>query len=373
MIGELAALKGALERKRSFFLLPLKALVNDKLRHFNSVYGVFGIRTIKATGDSTTDDMVPLMRGQYDVCLMTYEKFAMLVLGSPHILDQVATVVVDEVQMIANASRGVNLEFLLTLLRMRRRQGVEPQLIALSAVIGDTNGLERWLDARILRRTERPVPLDEGVIRSDGSFRFISSDTGEEQVIKSFVRPEFRKGSSQDYIIPLVRKLTSEGKRIIVFREKRGEARGCALYLASSLGLPPAEAALKRLPTGDPSTATSRLGEALEGGVAFHISDLDPEERQLVEEEFRAKDSPLKVIAATTTLAMGVNTPAEAVVIAGLMHPDKTPYSVADYKNIAGRAAASDWPSAAPHSCWRWMRTQSIITGLTTSWVSQRT
>jgi helicase len=339
MIGELAALKGALERKRSFFLLPLKALVNDKLRHFNGVYGTFGIRTIKATGDSTTDDMVPLMRGQYDVCLMTYEKFAALVLGSPHILDQVATVVVDEVQMITDASRGVNLEFLLTLLRMRRRQDVEPQIIALSAVIGDTNGLERWLDARILRRTERPVPLDEGIIRSDGSFRFISSDKSEEQVIKSFVRPEFRKGSSQDYIIPLVRTLTSEGKRVIIFREKRGEARGCALYLASSLGLPPAEAALQRLPTGDPSTATGRLREALEGGVAFHISDLDPEERQLVEEEFRAKDSPLKAIAATTTLAMGVNTPAEAVVIAGLMHPDKTPYSVANYKNIAGRAS----------------------------------
>jgi replicative superfamily II helicase len=65
---------------------------------------------------------------------------------------------------------------------------------------------------------------------------------------------------------------------------------------------------------------------------------LDPDERQLVEEEFRAKNSPLKVIAATTTLAMGINTPAEAVIIAGLMHPDENPYSIAEYKNIAGRA-----------------------------------
>ncbi len=338
MIGELAALKGSLDRKRSFFLLPLKALVNDKLRHFNQVYGAFGLRTIRATGESTAYDMLPLMRGQYDICLMTYEKFAALVLGSPHILDQVATIVVDEVQMIADTSRGVNLEFLLTLLRMRRRQGAEPQLIALSAVIGDTNGLERWLDARILRRTERPVPLDEGIIRADGSFRFISSDTGEEQVVKSVIRPEFRKGSSQDYIIPLVRKLTGEGKSVIVFRETRGEARGCALYLASSVGLPSVEGALNRLPTGDPSTASARLREALEGGVAFHISDLDPEERQVIEEEFRVKGSPLKVIAATTTLAMGINTPAEAVIITGLMHPDKNPYSVAEYKNIAGRA-----------------------------------
>ena len=32
MVGELAALKGVLDRKRAFFLLPMKALVNDKYR-----------------------------------------------------------------------------------------------------------------------------------------------------------------------------------------------------------------------------------------------------------------------------------------------------------------------------------------------------
>jgi replicative superfamily II helicase len=72
--------------------------------------------------------------------------------------------------------------------------------------------------------------------------------------------------------------------------------------------------------------------------VAFHTADLDREERLAVEEHFRAPGSALRVIAATTTLAMGVNTPAEAVVIAGLMHPGDNPYSVAEYKNIVGRA-----------------------------------
>lgn len=338
MVGELAALRAALERKRSLFLLPLKALVNDKHRHFNRVYGTFGLRTIRATGDSTSDEIQPLMRGQYDVCLMTYEKCAGLLLGSPHILDQVAVIVVDEVQMIADASRGVNLEFLLTLLRVRRRQAAEPQLIALSAVIGDTNGLERWLDAGILRRTERPVPLDEGVIRGDGSFRYIASDLGGERIDPAHVRPELRKGSSQDYIIPLVRKLAAEGKSTLVFRETRGEAQGCALYLAQALGLPPAQEALDGLPIADPSSTSARLRQALEGGVAFHTSYLDPDERQVIEDQFRRRPSSIRAIAATTTLAMGVNTPAEAVIVAGLKHPDDSPYSVAEYKNMVGRA-----------------------------------
>jgi superfamily II helicase len=41
---------------------------------------------------------VRLGSGQYDVCPMTYEKCAALVLGQPHILNDVGTVVVDEVQ-----------------------------------------------------------------------------------------------------------------------------------------------------------------------------------------------------------------------------------------------------------------------------------
>jgi helicase len=336
MVGELAALKGILERRRACFLLPLKALVNDKHRQFTRTYQDFGIRVIRATGE-IADDLPALMRGHYDICLLTYEKFASLVIGAPHLLEQLGTVIVDEVQMIADASRGANLEFLLTLLRVRRQTGIEPQLIALSAVIGDTNGLERWLGARLLRRAERPVPLDEGILLADGRFRYVDA-AGEEKATAPIIAREFRKNSSQDWIVPLVRKLVGEGKQVIVFREIKGEARGCAGYLADALGLPAAQAALDALPKTEPSVASRALREALKHGVAFHTADLDRDERLVIEEQFRASGSTLRVIAATTTLAMGVNTPAEAVVIAGLMHPGDKPYSVAEYKNIVGRA-----------------------------------
>jgi len=221
LIGELAALKGVFDRKRALFLLPMKALVNDKYAEFKRKYEAFGLRTIRATGE-INDDIPALMRGQYDVCLMTYEKCAALALAQPHILHDVGTVVIDEIQMIVDATRGANLEFLLTLIRARRRHGSDPQLVALSAVVGDSNGLERWLNARLLRRVERPVPLDEGVIRRDGSFRYLSADNGSEK-IEPCIRPTWTgKGSSQDWIIPLVKKLVDEGKKVIVFRNVRG-------------------------------------------------------------------------------------------------------------------------------------------------------
>ncbi|MCG8387137.1 MAG: DEAD/DEAH box helicase, partial [Cytophagales bacterium] len=185
MIGELASLKCVTEGKKALFLLPLKALVNDKSRYFNNVYAPSGIVTIEATGES--DDISPLLKGHYDIGLLTYEKFLAVILGNPHVLEQVGTIVIDEVQMIADQSRGTNLEFLLTLLRMRRTDGIEPQIVALSAVVGDTNGLEGWLDAQLLRVEKRPVPLNEGILSSNGSFRFLMSDTREKKKKKDII------------------------------------------------------------------------------------------------------------------------------------------------------------------------------------------
>lgn len=336
MIGELAALRSVLDRRRAIFLMPLKALVSDKKQAFDRTYSAFGVRTIEATGE--TEDISPLMRGKYDLALLTYEKFAAIALTYPHVLEQVGTIVVDEVQMIADPSRGANLEFLFTLLRMRQRRGVCPQIVALSAVIGDANGFDRWLGARLLRRIERPVPLDEGLLLQDGSFRYLHGDTGAETRTNPLIHRNFGKGSSQDWVIPLAQRLAAEGKQVIVFRETKGEARGCANYLAENLGLPPAKSAIAALPAGDPSRASTDLRNALERGVAFHNADLDREERRAIEESFRVPNATLRVIAATTTLAMGINTPASAVIIVGLEHPGEKPYTVAEYKNLVGRA-----------------------------------
>lgn len=339
MIGELAAIKGALERKRAIFLMPLKALVNDKCKYFESLYGSYGFKIIRATGDS--NDQVPnLIRGQYDICLMTYEKFTAIVLGFPNVLQQVSLIVVDEVQMIADSNRGINLEYILTLIKIRRKKNIEPQIIALSAVIGETNGFEKWIDAKLLKKTERPVPLLEGIISSDGDFRYIDSETNKEECESKFVSEEHRRGGSQNWIIPLVRKLVANNEQVIVFRETKGEARGSANYLAESLSLPSAQETIDLLPQGDPSVVSDGLRKCLKGGVAFHIADLDADERLIIEKKFREKDSEIRVIVATTTLAMGVNTPADSVIIAGLVHkgnPSKE-YTVAEYKNIVGRA-----------------------------------
>ena len=341
LIGELSMLRVNMGGERSFMLLPLRALVNDKYQDLRRKYGTLGLRVIRSTGE-ISDDNGALMRGKFDMALLTYERFTSLAVTAPFLLRNVGLIVVDELQMITDPGRGANLEFLLTYLKAQRAIGIEPQLVTLSAVVGETNGFERWLDARLLYSTERPVPIEEGTISARGDFHFVGTD-GTEQRRARYVTPEYKKGSSQDVIIPLVRQLVEAGEKILVFRETKPIVRATARYLARGLGLAPAVTVLAELPAGDPSAASAMLREALQGGVAFHNADLDRDEREAVESNFRKQDGEVKVLVATTTLAMGVNTPAWSVVIEGLTHPGGAPYSVAEYKNMVGRAGRLGW------------------------------
>lgn len=348
-IGEMAAARAVTEGRKAVFLLPYKALVNEKFDQFQSLYGEnLGLRVIRCTGDYQ-DETGAFFRGKYDLALLTYEMFLNLAVSNPAVLHTLGLVVLDETQFITDPARGISVELLLTHLLTARERGINPQLIALSAVIGRVNDFDAWLKARLLLTQERPVPLVEGVLDRSGVFQFLRADGTEasEQLLPAHAVVVRRdKASAQDVIVPLLRKLTSDGENVIVFRNRRGPAEGCAKYLAGDLGLPPAEGIIARLPGHDLSTTAADLRIALEGGTAFHNANLTREERVVVEQAFR--EGEIRVLVATTTVAAGINTPADTVVIAEqeFVGDDGRPFSVAEYKNMAGRAGRLGYAAA---------------------------
>lgn len=341
-VGELAALKAVADGKKAVFLLPYKALVNEKFEDFSNLYGErIGLRIARCSGD-WQDQVSSILRGKYDIAFFTYEKFLSLSVSSPHILNQIGLVVLDEAQFITEPGRGMVVELLLTNMVSARQRGVSTQLITLSAVIGHSNNFERWLDCELLQSYQRPVPLVEGVIDRAGTFMRLGPNGPE--TIQLIERHEIQqrrpKPSSQDVIVPLVRHLVRSGEKVIVFRSARGPASGCAEYLANELGLEAARDVIDSLPEGDLSDMSQSLHRALEGGVAFHNGDLTRDERIAVERGFRNSEGHIKVLVATSTIAAGVNTPASTVIIVETEFPgrERTPYTVAQYKNMAGRA-----------------------------------
>jgi len=342
LIGELAALQAVASGQKAIFLLPYRALANEKFEDFAASYGALGIRVARCTGDYS-DQAYFILSGRYDIALLTYEMFLNLALSSPTVLMQLGLVVLDEGQFITDPNRGITVELLLTLLIRAREQGIMPQLLVLSAVIGNINAFDRWLGCEKLVTTQRPVPLLEGVLDRAGTYEYLD-EQGQRKIDQLLsagaIQQRKEKPSSQDVIVPLVRKLVHDKEKILIFRNMRGPAEGCAEYLAKDLGLPPVTEALARLPAHDTSGASARLRNCLQGGTAFHNTNLGPEERSIVESYFRNPEGGIFALAATTTLAAGINTPASTVILAenNFVGEDGREFTVAEYKNMIGRA-----------------------------------
>lgn len=342
LIGELAAVQSILGGKKTSFLLPYRAIVAEKYEEFSARYGEAGIRVVRCTGDAT-DSVGTVLSGRYDLAFFTYEMFLNLALGTPHLLNRLGLVVVDEGQFITDPRRGITVELILTMLLRARARGIAPQLVLLSAVIGRLNGFERWLDIPVLLSRERPVPLIEGVLDRHGVFQFIDVDGAiktEQFLPRHAIMQRGDKPSSQDVIVPLAQKLVANGEKLIVFRNVRGKAQGCARYLAEALGKGPATVALQDLPEHGLTAASRTLHACLQGGTAFHNTNLLRAEREAVERGFRSTDGAIHVLASTTTLAAGINTPASTVILAEneFLGEDGRPFTIAEYKNMAGRA-----------------------------------
>lgn len=342
MIGELAAIQAVTSGKKATFLLPYRALVNEKYEEFSARYATAGLRVVRCSGDAT-DGIGPVLGGRYDLGFFTYETFLNLALGSPRLLNQLGLVVVDEGQFITDPHRGITVELIFSLLMRARHRGISPQLIVLSAVIGNLNNFDSWLDVPLLVSRERPVPLIEGVLDRRGTFQYVDTDgtTKTEALLQANSVVQRRdKPSSQDVIVPLAQQLVGQGEKLLIFRNQRGSAQGCAKYLADELGLGPAASVLDALPTQDLTGASQKLRECLACGTAFHSTNLLRAEREAVEKGFRQRDGNIHVLAATTTLAAGINTPASTVVLAEnqFVGEDGRPFTVAQYKNMAGRA-----------------------------------
>ncbi len=335
-IGEMAAVRAALDRKKALYLVPLKALAEEKYHDFKEKYNSYGIKVIVSSRDFREFDG-DLQRGDFSIAIVVYEKLAQLFARRPERLEEVNLVVIDELEMLADGKRGQVLELLLAQIVMREKR---PQLIGLSAVLADGEDIAEWLGAKFLAWHRRPVELRQGVLYN-GRFRYRTYNDREEGYEKLAQSDD---GTSWGHLSASVVALAERDEQRLEFVKGRAESRRVAHDLAESLPCVAAQTAIEELDAMEHTQSKRLLIECLEHGVAFHNADLSALERRIVERYF--KRGEIKVIVATSTLAMGMNLPAKNVFI----EPDRWKYddrfgtpwitsiTQAEYENMAGRA-----------------------------------
>lgn len=342
-IGEMAALQTAMRRKKAVYLVPLKALAEEKYLDFKNKYEQYGVRVIVATRDHRQFDR-DLEDGAFSIAIVVYEKLSQLLVRRPERLAEIELIIADELEILSDPERGAMAEVLLTrILQAQHFKGparANCRLIGLSAVIGESDRLANWMDASLLYYERRPVELRYGVMH-DGVFRYRTyNDFGEDEETLVGGHAE----STAEMVVENVCAFAERGETCLVFVKAKEESRRFAETVAQRLdnvSAPDATAALNQL---EPTRSRDCLLNTIQHGVAFHNADLSPEERRAVEDAFRRGE--IRVMISTTTLAVGMNLPARNVFITSdkwqydrrFGMPWKTPILRSEYENMGGRA-----------------------------------
>ncbi|PIN73290.1 hypothetical protein COV20_03605 [Candidatus Woesearchaeota archaeon CG10_big_fil_rev_8_21_14_0_10_45_16] len=154
------AMANTIGKGKVIYLVPLKALANEKYKEFKQLLEKTDHKAMISIGDVDSDSGY---LSRYDVLVLTTEKLDSLMRHHVPWLREVKAVVIDEIHLLNDPSRGPTLEIILTLLKTM----IKPQLIGLSATIGNPQQLADWLEATLVQDTWRPVELKQGIYHDD--------------------------------------------------------------------------------------------------------------------------------------------------------------------------------------------------------------
>ena len=339
-------------KRRAVYLVSHRALARQKFNELNTsepltTFGLHPSEIAMSNGDLSIDGqgVTPDDPLSARLLIATYEKFLALLAASGLRQDMSHyCIVADEFQLIADTTRGQDVEILFTLIN---RAGYG-QFIGLSAVLdnADLKALADWMGARQVIVPTREVPLAYEL--RVPSATYIRTTDGPD-------RPTEVPAKQARDVIEVLTELEKDHEEhfpVAVFCMTKSRVEKFARQWASRRR--PSKDAIPLQPDlfEERTALSDALAVYMPHGFAIHTADLIEGERALVEEALD-KDA-LAVVFATTTLAQGLNYSFKTVIFDAWARynfarrqPEPIPRS--DFHNIAGRAGRLGKMSADAH------------------------
>ncbi len=327
-LAELAICKALSDDGTALFIAPLRALTNEKEDDWDR-FEELGYSVYVVTGER---DLNPRRARRADILVMTPEKLDSATRKHDSrrydFVTDVDVCVIDEVHLLDADRRGSVLEVAIS----RLRRLCAPRIVALSATMPNVDDVAAWLDAPEETTFEfgeeyRPVDLHAGVK---------TYTHGE----NSFADKYRRLYRALDIAEPHLR----DDGQALVFVSSRQDTVRAAKKARDEI----AERDVPIGVRGDYDSHTElkdvieneTLYHSMLDGVAFHHAGLSKNDRDLVEEWFKA--GHVELLFSTSTLAWGVNLPARCVVIRDTKYHDplegEVDMSPLDVLQMLGRA-----------------------------------
>lgn len=236
MVSEILLLKTVLERsKKVLLILPFISVVREKMFYLQDLLNPAGYRVEGFFGGYTP----PGGFDSINVAICTIEKANSIVnrLLEQGKLNEIGTVVVDEVHLISDPGRGYILELLLAkILYMSRKYGLQIQVITMSATLANVELLKKWLDAELYITNFRPVALQEmikiGNKIYDNSLKILRLITEPTVSVKE---PFPALQNDSDHVAQLCIETLVDGCSVVVFCPSKDWCENLAIQLAGAI------------------------------------------------------------------------------------------------------------------------------------------
>ncbi|XP_035523658.1 helicase POLQ-like [Morone saxatilis] len=315
LVAEILILRELLCRKKDcLFILPYISLVQEKVRGLASFGLELDFMVEEYAGSKGRFPPVK-RRNTASLYIATIEKAHSLVnsLIESGRVDNLGLVVVDELHMLGDGSRGAVIEMTLAKVLYTSKS---TQIIGMSATLGNIRDLQTFLRAENYTNDFRPVQLKEFVKLKDTIYEV---DPKEEDCFRFSRLLNFKYSSGMqkldpDHLIALVTEVIPAQSCLVFCPTKKNceNVAGmiCKYLKEDFLRHREAEKAvlLRELRDSGNGSVCPVLRRTVPYGLAYHHSGLTSEERKLVEEAYSS--GVLCLLTCTSTLAAGINLPA---------------------------------------------------------------
>ncbi|XP_014805594.1 PREDICTED: helicase POLQ-like isoform X1 [Calidris pugnax] len=350
LVAEIIILQELLCRQKDvLMILPYVAIVQEKVRGLSSFGVELGFLVEEYAGSKGR--FPPIKRRiKKSLYIATIEKGHALVnsLIETERINDLGLVVVDELHMLGEGSRGATLEITLAKILYTSKN---TQIIGMSATLNNVGDLQKFLQAEYYTNNFRPVELKEYIKIRDTIYA-VDSKTENGFTFSRLLNFKYSSNlekADPDHIIALVTEVIPKYSCLVFCPTKKNCENVASMvckYLKKEFR------AHREKEKGDLIKNLKNIGngsicpvllQTIPFGVAYHHSGLTNDERKSIEEAYSA--GVLCLLACTATLAAGVNLPARRVIL-------RAPYVASDflkknqYKQMIGRAGRAGIDSA---------------------------
>ncbi|NXE25192.1 HELQ Helicase, partial [Ardeotis kori] len=342
LVAEIIILQELLCRQKDvLMILPYVAIVQEKVRGLSSFGVELGFLVEEYAGSKGRFPPIK-RRTKKSLYIATIEKGHALVnsLIETERIGDLGLVVVDELHMLGEGSRGATLEITLAKILYTSKN---TQIIGMSATLNNVGDLQKFLQAEYYTNNFRPVELKEYVKIRDTIYA-VDSKTENGFTFSRLLNFKYSSNlekADPDHIIALVTEVIPKYSCLIFCPTKKNCENVASMvckYLKKEFRAhkeKEKQDLIKNLQNTGNGSVCPVLKQTIPFGVAYHHSGLTNDERKNIEEAYST--GVLCLLACTATLAAGVNLPARRVIL-------RAPYVANDflkknqYKQMIGRA-----------------------------------